>query len=135
MKKTLKLDAPLLINGKKREEFEYDAMEITSEQFLDACQRASSMDQSKTVSMKIKENDYALHFYIGCAAIIACNPEISFEDFEQMKGYDTLKVSDIGFLFMLRKSGEPSKENNSDAQLGNTAEPSTPAQEKSEEQD
>lgn len=135
MNKTLKLDKPLKINGKMREEFEYDATAITAEQFLEACQRASSMDQSKTVSMKIKENDYALHLYLGCAAIIACNPEISFEDFEQLEGYDTLKVTDIGFLFTLRKSGEPSKESISDAPLETTADTFTPAQPNLEEQD
>ena len=135
MNKTLTLDSPILINGKKVNEFEYNADEITTEAFLEACQKAAANDKSKTVSLKQKENDYVLHMYLGMAAVIAVNPEISFEDLERVKGFDTLKFTDIGWLFILRQSGETSKENNSVAPSENTAESSTQAQETSEKAD
>lgn len=125
MRETLKLDQPLLVNGENRTELQYDALEITAEQYLECCQRAVEKNKSKTISLKAKENDYALHFYLGCAAVIAVNPEISFEDMERIKGFDTLKLTDIGWLFILRKSGEHSQENNFDEQSENTAEFST----------
>lgn len=125
MKKTLTLDQPLLVNGEMRKELEYNPLEITADQFLEACQRAALRDKGATVSLKQKENDYALHMYLGMSAVIACNPEISFEDLERVKGYDTLKFTDIGWLFILRTSGGHSEESNSDVPLENTAELST----------
>lgn len=125
MSEILKLDQPIMINGKQCKEFKYNALEITADQFLEACQRAAANDKSKTVTLKQKENDYVLHLYLGMAAVIACNPEVSFEDLERVKGFDTLKLTDIGWLFILRTSGGTSKENSSDVPLENTAEFST----------
>ena len=125
MSKTLILDQPLLVNGEQRKELKYNPLEITADQFLEACQRAALRDKSSTVSFKQKENDYALHLYLGMAAVIAANPEISFEDLERVQGYDTLKLTDIGWLFILRTSGATSEENSSDVPSENTAEFST----------
>lgn len=130
-RKKITLSSPLLVNGKERTEFEYDAQEITAEQFIEACQKAASMDKARTISLKAKENDYALHLYLGFYAIIAVNPEVSVEDLERVKGFDTLAIADIGWLFTLRKSGEISEESNSDEQSDNTAKLSTQAQENS----
>lgn len=126
MKKKITLDMPIMINGVQRKEFNYDAEEITTEMFIECCQRASANSKFK-VNLTQKENDYVLHMYLGMAAVIAVNPEISFEDLERVKGFDTLKFTDVGWLFILRQSGEHSTENNSDAPSENTAEFSTPA--------
>ena len=125
MNKKITLDQPIMINGVQRKEFSYDAEEITAEMFIECCQRAAANEKSKTVSLKQKENDYILHMYLGMAAVIAVNPETSFEDLERVKGFDTLKFTDVGWLFILRQSGEHSTENNSDEPSGNTAEFST----------
>lgn len=132
MGKKVTLDQPIMINGVQRQEFRYDAEEITAEQFIECCQRAAEKSNNSKVNLKQKENDYVLHMYLGMAAIIAVNPEISFEDLERVKGFDTLKFTDIGWLFILRQSGAHSTENNSDEPSENTAEFSTPAPEKSE---
>ena len=132
MKKTVKLDQPIMINGVPRQEFSYDMEEITADMFIECCRRAVLNDRSGQFSLKQKETDYVLHMYLGMAAIIAVNPEISFEDFERVKGFDTLKFTDIGWLFILRQSGAHSTENNSDVPSEITAEFSTPAPEKSE---
>lgn len=135
MKKTLILDIPVLINGKERKEFDHDAQEINTELFLEACRRAEEANYSKVVSFKQKENETILHMYLGMAAVIAVNPDISFEDLSRVKGFDILKFADIGWFFILRTSEEASKENNSDGRSENTAEHSTPAQENLESED
>ena len=126
MNKKITLDQPIMINGVNRKEFSYDAEEITSEMFIECCQRAAANGKF-TVNLKQKENDYVLHMYLGMAAVIAVNPDISFEDLERVKGFDTLKFTDVGWLFILRQSGEHSTENNFDGPSENTAEFSTAA--------
>ncbi len=134
MKKRLTLDTPILINGVQRKEFEYDAQEIDTNLFLEACRRAEEDSRSKTVSFKQKENEVILHMYLGMASVIALNPDISFEDLSRAKGFDILKFSDIGWLFILRTPEELSEENSSGGQSENTAEFSTQAPETSEKE-
>lgn len=117
-KNTLVLDNPILINGETVTELTYDAQEITARLFSDACAKAAAAE--KTVGMKVKETDYNLHFYLGMAAIIAVNPKIAFEDLERVKGFDILDLSNIGTFFIIRKSAEPSGENNSEEQSETT---------------
>lgn len=131
-KKTLKLDEPVLIDGKEVSELTYDPMEITAAQFSEACVRSSAINKSKSFSFKMRENDYALHLYLGMFAVIAVNPSIDISDLERIKGFDVLKLTDIGMLFTYRRSGATSEENNSEKPSGNTAEPSTQVSEKSE---
>lgn len=130
--KTLTLRQPLLINGVERTELQYNPLEITADLFLEACQRAAHSDKSNSTNLKFKENDYALHMYLGMGAVIAVNPEISFEDLERAKGFDMLSFQDIGWLFILRTSGETSKESTYDVPLENTAEPFTQELKRSE---
>lgn len=68
-KKTLKLDEPVLIDGKEVSELTYDPMEITAAQFSEACARSSAINKSKSFSFKMRENDYALHLYLGMFAV------------------------------------------------------------------
>lgn len=114
--KTLKLDNPILINGKEFTEFKYDANEITAEQFSVACARSAALDKNKTITFKVKENDFGLQLYLGMMAIISVNPEIDVNDLERVKGFDVLKIQDIGWLFMLRRSEGTSEESNSEEQ-------------------
>ena len=133
MLKTLKLSNPLLINGQQYTELEYDASEITATQFSEACMKASEMSKnSGNISFKLKENDYALHLYLGFMAIIAVNPSIDLKDLERIKGYDTLKVTDIGMLFIYRKSEGISVGSDSEQPSETTPATSTPALEKSD---
>lgn len=113
-KNTLVLDNPILINGETVKELTYDAQEITGALFSTACAKAAASE--KSVGMKVKETDYNLHFYLGMAAVIAVNPRIAFEDLERVKGFDILDLSNIGTFFIIRKSAEPSEENNSEEQ-------------------
>lgn len=129
MKKTLTLDGAIKINGKDVTELTYDAQEITAGQFTDACARSAAVgNNNKSFSFNFRENDNALHFYLGIMAIIAVNPEIAVEDIERVKGFDSLKIADIGRLFILRRSGETSEENNSDEQSEITHSTSVQAQ-------
>ena len=116
MRNKITLQEPVTINGKQVAELSYDPMEITAQQFSEACARSSAIDKNKSFSFKMRENDYALHLYLGMMAIIAVNPDIDITDLERIKGFDVLAIADIGMLFTLRRSVAPSGESNSDAQ-------------------
>lgn len=131
-KNTLVLDNPILINGKEVKELTYDPQEITAEQFSIACAKAASMEKTKTLTLKVKENDHALHMYLGMMAIIAVNPEIDVSDLERIKGFDILDVTNIGTFFILRRQAEPSEETRSGEPSETTVSTLTQASENSE---
>lgn len=116
MKKTLTLRQPILINGIEYKELDYDIEAITTEQYLRACSKAAESDRGMMSKLKQKENDYALHMYLGYEAVIACNPEIDYEDLKRASGFDVLSFTDLGWLFIMRTPGVASEENNSDVQ-------------------
>lgn len=116
MSNKIMLQEPITINGKQVKELTYDALQITAQQFSEACARSSAIDKNKSFSFKMRENDYSLHLYLGMFAIIAVNPDIDITDLERIKGFDVLAIADIGMLFTLRRSVAPSEESNSDEQ-------------------
>ena len=116
MSTNLKLHDPILVNGKQVTELTYDALQITAQQFSEACARSAAIDKNKTFSFKMRENDYSLHLYLGMMAIVAVNPDIDIADLERIKGFDVLAIADIGMLFTLRRSAATSEESNSDEQ-------------------
>lgn len=123
----ISLDAPIYINGVEVQELTYDAKEITSVQFSEACARSAAVDKAKAFAFKIRENDYSLHMYLGFMAIIAVNPHIDINDLERIKGLDILKVANIGLLFTTGRLEAPSEENILEEPLENTADTSTQA--------
>lgn len=116
MNNKITLQEPITINGKTITELTYDPLEITAHQFSEACARSSAIDKNKSFSFKMRENDYALHLYLGMMAIIAVNPDIDITDLERIKGFDVLAIADIGMLFTLRRSAATSEESNSEEQ-------------------
>ena len=133
MKNILVLDTPIKINNVEVKELSYDPSEITAEQFSIACAKSAAVDKSRAVTVKAKENDYALHLYLGMMAVIAVNPHISVEDLERIKGFDILDLTNIGTLFIFRKSAVPSEGNNSDEQSEPTADTTSQTSETSNE--
>lgn len=131
-KKTLVLDNPIKINGEDVSELTYDPMEITAEQFSLACAKSAALEKTKAFTLKIRENDYALHLYLGMMAVIAINPDIDISDLERIKGFDVLALTDIGTFFILRKPEAPSGGNNSEKPSESTADTSMQTSEKSE---
>lgn len=129
-KNTLVLDHPILVNGNLVKELTYDPQEITAEQFSIACAKSSALDKARSVSLKLKENDHALHLYLGMMAVIAVNPGIDVSDLERVKGFDVLSLTNIGAFFTLRREAAVSEESNSAEQSENTANTSTQASEK-----
>ena len=123
-KKSFVLDTPIMVNGKEVKELSYDASKITASQFVLAA-TASVVNGQTKAAMKMRENDYSLHFYLGCYAIIAVNPDIDISDLERLSGYDVLDVADIGLLFTLRRLGEASEESTSDVPSENIPATST----------
>ena len=135
-KNTLVLDNPITIaiDGKQTEvkELTYDPQAITAEQFSIACAKSSAMDKTRSFTFKFKENDYALHLYLGMMSIIAVNPGIDVSDLERIRGFDVLSLTNIGAFFTLRKQAAVSEESNSEEPSENTASTSTAASEKSD---
>ena len=124
-KNTLTLDNPILINGKEVKELTYDPQEITAELFSIACAKSASLQKNQTISLSLKENDHSLHMYLGMMAVIAVNPGIDVTDLERIKGFDVLRLSNIGTFFILGKSEASFEGNSSDEQSENTANTST----------
>lgn len=126
MQNILTLDNPILINGKEVRELSYDANEISVALFSEAVARQKMSYSSKNVYVTpVVEFDFGLHPFVGFAAIIAINPDISFADLERLKGFDLLKVSEIGRNFLLKS--EDSGGSNSDEQSETTAAPTAQA--------
>lgn len=122
----IKLEFPIMHDGKKLRELTYDAKAITSGQYIEACSLAMADSKKKNLTISFIENDYALHFYLGCMAIIAVNPELEIVELKQVKGQDILKISNIGLTFTVRRP-EDSEEKTSEEPSENTPEPTTPA--------
>lgn len=125
--KTLELKNPILINGEKVSKLKYDENEITGILFAEADTRKRG-NSSVTVSISpAAEFDFALHLYLGYAAIIAVNPSYDWSDLERIKGYDVTAVARIGRNFMLGVSEEDSQEETSEELTETSAESIIPA--------
>lgn len=130
---TLTLKNPIMINGTEVKEMTYDINEIDGILFATAETRKKAAAGMKNVTIApAAEFDFALHLYLGYAAIIAVNPSYDFSDLERIKGADVVDVMAIGRNFML-KSEETSTENDSDEHIEITPESTTQAPETSNE--
>ena len=126
MKGTLTLKNPILINNETISEMTYDSNEITGALFSEAEAMRKRAAGMKNVSINPAiEFDFALHLYLGYAAIIAVNPEYDFSDLERARGRDLMAIMDIGRNFTLQ-SEDSSPESGSDEPSGTTPKPSTP---------
>ena len=131
-KNTLVLDNPIQINGQQVKELTYDPQEITAELFSIACAKSSAVNKTRSVTLNLKENDHALHLYLGMMSIIAVNPGIDVSDLERIKGFDVLSLTNIGAFFTLRRQAVPSEGTSSAEQCESTANTSTQVSESSD---
>ena len=114
---TLKLHAPILINGKKMKELTYDVSAITVGMFAEAeAHKLKATTAKAGGTAGAVELDYTMQVYLGMMAIIAVNPEIDVNDLERITGNDVMSLMKIGRTFFIAKSEEHSEENNSDEQ-------------------
>lgn len=126
MKGTIKLFNPIQINGKLVKELTYDTNEITAAAFAQADSNKLRQQTNKGNLAGAVELDYALHIYLGFAAITAVNPEIDIADLERIKGRDVTEAMMIGRDFITEKSEEPSSPELSENVSENTPEPFVP---------
>lgn len=128
MRKTLTLRNPVMINGVEMTALDYDTDAITAGMFAQADAQKKMAAGLRTVAITPAiEFDYALHLYLGFAAIVAAsNNAITFVDCERIHGTDLVEAMNIGRNFILKS--EESTPSNSDEPLEITAEPSQPAQ-------
>lgn len=125
----IKLKNPIMIDGKETKELSYDVEKITNEAFLTACSLSAAKNGTLGGEVLLRENDNAMHFHLGVAAICAENPSIDRKDLERVTGMDNLKVSNIGRVFIMGFLSEASMEKDSEEPSGTTQEPSTPGPE------
>ena len=129
----LKLENPILVDNKKVSEVSYDTNEITAALFAEADMKRRMAAGTKNVSIiPAVEFDFALHLYLGFAAIVAVNPGYTFEDVARIHGADVVEVMGIGRNFILKSDAQ---ESGSDEQSEITAEHSTQAQQTSNEKE
>lgn len=122
----LVLENPIKINGEDIKELTHDANEINGMLFATAESKKKSAAGTNMSISPAAEFDFALHLYLGFAAIIAVNPSYDFSDLERIKGHDVTKVMKIGRNFML-SSDEASQQSDSDEPTATTAESTTQA--------
>lgn len=119
------LKKPVLINGQNITELTYDTEEIDGVLYTQAeHHKIKTAGQGGNLAGAI-EIDYSQHLYIGYAAIIAVNPEYTFEDLERIKGSSLRDIARIGRSFFIESAKLQAE--NSDEQSGTTLELITPA--------
>lgn len=127
----IELQQPLMINGKEVKELTYDTAQITVGQFCEA-ETYSYEAGNNRPKLTTHEFDHGLHVYLGMMAVIAVNPHIDVRDLERVKGFDMIKLANIGRNFILTGAGGNYGQSTSGDTLGTTPEPSIPAPEKLE---
>lgn len=94
------LSKPIKVNGSDVKELSYDIDSITPEQYLEADARASTGLAAKGIqNMNLAEFNSALHFYLGCYAIISLNQSIDIMDLMRVSGRDINKIRKVGRIF------------------------------------
>ena len=130
-KNVIELNHPIKVNGKELSVLPYDYYEITNDLYLEAAMRSSRVGNTMNTAVTRELNE-ALVFCFGKAAVIAANPAISWEDLDQLKGFDLLSVANVGRFFITRKPKE-SDQSTSVEQSEHTLSDSTQAPETSAE--
>lgn len=134
MKEILKLQNPILINGKTVSEISYDINEITGELFAEADSKKMVASGAKGGNLSgAPELDYSFQLYLGYAAILSVNPEYDWSDLTRIKGNDIMKVMRIGRAFIV--GSVASKDDDSEEPTETTeksSQPQLPTSKKSE---
>ena len=126
MKGTVNLKNPIMINGKSVDTLNYDTNEITAAAFAQADSNKLARQQHKGNMAGAVELDFALHIYLGFAAITAISPEIDMSDLERIKGPDVMEMMTIGRTFIIERSGGTSDPELSEDVSETIQEPFTP---------
>lgn len=135
MRQKLELRQPIMINGKNYKELEYDFEELTCEDYTTAATYADSKtfraSQSGKPNAAIMEQNISFHMYLGMMAVVAANRElIDIADMERTRGYDLVKITQVGRNFIAGRSEEPSDQNNSEKPSEATPESTIPESKK-----
>lgn len=108
------LRKPIMIDGEKVKSFEYDMESIPMTVYMEADARASNeLARRGVMKNSMSEFNETLQIYVGMAAVIALNKDITFDDLERVTGTDIKKFRNIGRAFMYASEDE-SAEDDSD---------------------
>lgn len=117
------LRQPIMINGQEVKELTYDTSEITAGMFCEAEAYKFAASGNKPI-LTTQEFDSGLHLYLGMMAIIAVNPHIDVKDLERIKGFDMVRIAQVGRNFILMGAGAASDQNSSEGAFEITPESS-----------
>lgn len=124
-KETLKLNTPILVNGEKIKELDYDVQRLTVSDILTANKNKLRAMGNVDTSQKVAELDTDLHFFVGMQAIIKLNPSVDVSDLNNLSGCDVYKLMQIGRSFFRPDSSveesKTSEEQQADTQEDTTA--------------
>lgn len=125
MNGTIELQNPIKIDGKDVKKLTFDTNEITPELFAEAEAKKQTAGRASANRSGAMELDYALHLYLGLAAVVAVNESYTFEDVARVKGRDVVTLMVIGRNFIMKP--DASQDENSEEQSGITRESITQA--------
>ncbi len=127
---TLRLQTPIMINGKEIKELTYNTAKITVSQFLEAESRSSLICGNARMNTTTHHFDHGFHVYLGMMAIITENPQVDVTDLERLNGYDVVQLANIGRDFIFAGAGGNSEGSTSGDTSEITPELTAQAQEK-----
>ena len=108
---TIKLQRPILVDGERIHELAYDTDAITAEQFIEAEAYAANVAASRQRPYnKIAELDNGFHLALGMEAVIATNESLSLEDLSRVRGFDLMRLMEIGRNFTMGSAEEDAAE-------------------------
>lgn len=119
------LRKPIHILGTPTNTFKYDMDEIGWDLQDEIEQRYKMARKNDDASSQATQKFQPLFFRLtGIAAIVAVNPDLTMDDFRQLKGRDLDKVQRIGESFLIAPEDALYPENGSDPSDDGTEEPS-----------
>lgn len=118
--KKLPLSYPIKINGQEVNELTFDETEVTGVQLAAAERAYHRMMGNDTSAMP--SLDATFQMYLGFAAVLAINPQYSFEDLQNLKWSDCAALQQVGLRFF--GQGADSLAKVCEVPIANTAESS-----------
>lgn len=104
LQRPLKLAKPILIEGKERDELDWDGEKVTIDQFLEAAGKSAGTSRTMEV-------DYSFHLWLGCELIVAADDKIDLVSLQQqLSAIDAIKVTSLGRFFIFVSEGSESED-------------------------
>lgn len=95
-KEVLKLSSPIKVNGNLINELTYDLNALGPGDILMADRNKTKFLGGADTNQKVVEFDTSMHICVGMQAIIKLNPSVDVSDLNNLSGFDTVQLMQIG---------------------------------------